>query len=117
MAIKIKFPELVFPIPFAPKRRVGDKVWFIKQGAWVEGKVISYFCEMSPREEDPKSVQATEISYAVQFWVPNPNGRVPGQPEYIPQVELLEEKAMVNSLDELIELWKQQNVFRLPDGF
>ena len=111
----VQFPidSVVQPGLFATHFKVGDVVWFFLKGSFVEGRVVGFWGQIIPyseqKEGKPIAAQVSDISYAVQFWVPTPNG------DWAEQVQLLEKNQMFPSFEALIENLKEHNTLRLPE--
>lgn len=123
----VQFPveKLVAPSIFRVDIEIGTKVWFVHpKGVWVEGRLVSYFAHITPNEmltqfggvEGAKPADISNVGYAVEYFVPNPQHRVdPSEPLYIKQVQLLDASECFSSLEDLIENLKQRNVLKFPE--
>jgi len=126
----IEFPvdKLISPAMFRVKYDIGEKVWFTIKGAFIEGRVVSYFAHITPTEMKgldfgirveggAKPADISNVGYAAEYFVPNPQAQVDdSQPPYIRQVQLLDESEIWNTLDELVEAHKQHSTLKIPES-
>lgn len=100
--------NLISPRLFAVKKRVGELVWFTIQGRFIQGKIRCYLGQIVPDEEQEEGVAVSatvgEISYVVDFFA-GP----------MPQVQVLTDKEIYSSLDEIVTAYKATNTFIYPE--
>lgn len=118
MGINIPFPmdNVVRPGLFAVQHTVGQKVWFFLKGTFIEGKVIAYWGQITPYDEEvsedkPSGAAVSDISYAVQFYVPAQDGNL------VQQVQLLEGKELFSTFDEVLEGVRKNHTLEYPQFF
>ena len=122
----VPFPvdKMVAPALFMVDYKIGDKVWFIHpKGAWIEGKVVSYFAHITPDDtlkdytvQGAKPASISNVGYAIEYFVPNPQRHLDvDAPEYIKQVQLQDASEIFKSRDELIKFMCDRNTLKYPE--
>ena len=125
--VKLPVDKLVSPSMFRVKYDTGEKVWFTLKGAFIEGRIVSYFAHITPTkvegldfgmqiEGGAKPADISNVGYAAEYYVPNPQAQFDdSQPPYIRQVQLLDESEVWSTLDELVEAHKQHSTLKIPE--
>ena len=116
----VQFPcdHLVSPAVFQVELLTGTIVYFLLKGAIIQGKVVSYFGHITPDETlsqlgglegGAKPAAVSDIGYAVEYFVPNPQAvGQKGVEPYIRQAQLLDRSEIFLSKEEVAEhLWKK----------
>lgn len=122
----VPFPvdKMVAPALFMVDYEIGDKVWFVHpKGAWIEGKVVSYFAHITPDDnlkdytvQGAKPASISNVGYAIEYFVPNPQRQVDfDAPKYIKQIQLQDASEIFKSRDELIKFMCDRNTLKYPE--